>query len=237
MGHMIARPDWSMRAHLHAHHEMIVMLRGRQYVEIGGQDLAVDSGGVLLYPQGVAHAERTDSRQRHEGFFFSFTWSGYRPDMPVNVTDRRGRLAALAAWLYQERDAAGRTAALARGRFLAAILAEFVRLVECPAYDMPSKIRDYVRAHLSEPLSLDLLAVRAGLSKFHFLRRYKRLTGLSPMADVRRIRMEVARNLLMSSDLPLKAIAPRVGLANEYHLSRLLKKHLGTGARELRRYQ
>jgi transcriptional regulator GlxA family with amidase domain len=55
------------------------------------------------------------------------------------------------------------------------------------------------------------------------------------MEDVRMIRLEAARNLLLTTNLPLKAIAPRVGLGSEYHLSRLLRRHFDLGARELRR--
>jgi methylphosphotriester-DNA--protein-cysteine methyltransferase len=34
--------------------------------------------------------------------------------------------------------------------------------------------------HLAEDLNLDQLAVKVGLSKFHFHRLFKRATGLSP---------------------------------------------------------
>ena len=236
VGHMRAAADWSMKAHRHLDHEMIVTVRGRQYVTIGGEELAAEAGEVLFYPARVAHAERTDGRKPHESLFLSFRWGGYRPGMPLKVADREGRMAALARWLYGERDAVHRASAEARGAFVSAIVAEYLRLISRPAGDVAGKVRAYVRAHLDEPLALGDLARCAGLSKFHFLRVYKRLTGMSPMGDVRRIRLEEARSLLLSTDLPLKAVAPRVGLANEYHLSRLLKKHLGAGARDLRQY-
>jgi AraC-like DNA-binding protein len=226
-----------MKAHLHPHHQMLALTRGRQFVRMLGEEYSVQAGEVILFPTNAAHYEWTDAKRPHEVIFIQFEWEGYRPGMKLHVPDRERRITTLMEWLFSERDAAGAASERARQRFLASIVAEFVRLVERPAYDMPTRVRDFVRAHLDQKLSLDALAARAGLSKYHFLRRYKQLTGLSPMQDVRRIRLEVAREVLLTSDLPLKAIAPRVGLANEYHLSRLLKKHLGAGARELRRYQ
>ncbi len=237
VGHLRAGPEWTMKAHLHPHHQMLAMLRGRQFVRVLGEEFTIEAGEAMLFPTNAAHTEWTDPKRPHEVLFIQFEWSGYRSGMQLKVTDSKRRIAALMEWLHNERDSTGTASKDARRQFLAAIISEFVRLIERPVCDMPARVRAFVRAHLDEPLELKQLADHAGLSKYHFLRRYKGLTGLSPMQDVRRIRLEVARDLLLTSDLPLKAVAPRVGLANEYHLSRLLKKHLGTGARELRSYQ
>jgi len=66
------------------------------------------------------------------------------------------------------------------------------------------------------------------------LREYERLCGLTPMADVRRIRLQQARNYILTSNDPLKVIATRVGLVSENHLSRLLKETFGLGVRQMR---
>jgi transcriptional regulator GlxA family with amidase domain len=75
------------------------------------------------------------------------------------------------------------------------------------------------------------------MSKFHFSRRYRQLTGLTPMEDLRQLRLEAARDLLLTTDLPLKAIAPRTGLGDEYHLSRLFRRAFGIAPGELRRHR
>lgn len=237
VGRMSAARDWSMKNHLHGFHEMIVGTRGRQYVVIRGREMAAEAGEVLFYPARTPHAERTDPRRPHECTFMGFRWSGYRPGrVPLKLRDRQGRIAALVGWLYDEHHLQHTSDPSAEEAFLSAVLAEYLRLAAYRSHDIVERVRAHARAHLAESLSLEDLAAHAGLSKYHFARRYKELTGRSPMADVRRIRLEAARNLLLSSDLPLKAIAPRVGLANEYHLSRLLRKCFGAGARQMRRY-
>jgi len=72
------------------------------------------------------------------------------------------------------------------------------------------------------------------LSKFHFIRRYRTLTGRTPMEDLRLIRIEAARDLLLTTNLPLKEIAPRCGLGDEYHLSRLFRRYQDVTPSELR---
>jgi transcriptional regulator GlxA family with amidase domain len=71
---------------------------------------------------------------------------------------------------------------------------------------------------------LDDLARKAGMSKYHFVRLYKKLSGRTPMNDVRMIRVEAARDLIITTDLPLKTIATRVGLGNEYYLCRVFRQ-------------
>jgi len=140
----------------------------------------------------------------------------------------------MSSWLEAEREAYFPGVGAFRQRLLESLLAEYVRLAVHAEHTLIDRTRAYVRAHLGDPFTLEDLAKTAGLSRFYFTRAYKRLTGLSPMQDARRIRVEEARKLILSTGLGLKEIAPRVGLANQYHLSRLLKRHAGAGARELR---
>src|SRR5690606_16459240 len=91
------------------------------------------------------------------------------------------------------------------------------------------------RRHLAGPLGLERLALVAGLSRAHFARLFRERSGATVMEAVRTARLAAARDLLLTSDLPLSEIAPRVGIGSEALLSRLLARHLGVGARALRR--
>ena len=73
------------------------------------------------------------------------------------------------------------------------------------------------------------------MSKYHFLRRYKDLAGRTPIQDLTAIRMDHARKLIQTTSLPLKKIACMSGLGNEYHLSRLFRRHLNTAPSQFRR--
>jgi transcriptional regulator GlxA family with amidase domain len=122
-----------------------------------------------------------------------------------------------------------------RNALLVGLLAEYDRLARYKEDPLVVQLRSHIRKNLARPLDLDGLADLAGLSKFHLVRRYRALTGRTPMEDVRHIRLLAAREMLLTTNLPLKEIAPRTGLGDAYRLSRLFRQHFRMTTSALRR--
>ncbi|MBN1669778.1 MAG: helix-turn-helix transcriptional regulator [Kiritimatiellae bacterium] len=234
-GRLAVPAEWSMRAHSHGFHELVVVVRGAQAVTARGRTLVARPGEMLFYPEGLVHREWAEGGAPMESVYVGFQWRGYRAGMPEYLADAGGRVQTLISWLHAERDAYFAGVRELRHSLLQALVGEYGRLAAQRADPIVDRIHAYVRARLSRRITLDALAREVGMSKYYFIRAYRRLSGRTPMQDVRRIRLETARHLLLTTNLPLKAIAPRVGVADEYYLSRLLRKHLGCGARRVRR--
>jgi AraC-like DNA-binding protein len=81
----------------------------------------------------------------------------------------------------------------------------------------------YMRAHLDRRLGLDELAALAGLERSHYCRRFKRQTGLPPLAWFQKARIEAAGYLLADPDIPLAEIARRFAFADEFHFSKAFR--------------
>lgn len=90
---------------------------------------------------------------------------------------------------------------------------------------------EYIRA--LEPsqnptdLSLDRLAEVAGLSKYHFLRQFSQVVGMTPGAYLRTLRLCHAARKLRTSNLPILEIALSVGFADHPSFSRAFARHMG----------
>lgn len=84
---------------------------------------------------------------------------------------------------------------------------------------------EFMRARLSEDISLDELAAEAQLSPFHFARMFKQSVGVPPRVYLTRLRMEQACELLETTDLPITEIAQEVGYSSNQVLARLFVKH------------
>lgn len=122
-------------------------------------------------------------------------------------------------------------------------------LASLPASDRPRAVRTqgglppaalrrvqlYVLAHLDRRLSLDELAARAGVSRFHFSRTFRASTGETPYAFVQRLRVERAIDLLRDSDLPLGRIALACGYSSQSKLTHAVRRATGLTPARLRR--
>jgi AraC-like DNA-binding protein len=223
-----------MAFHSHPFHELIIVVAGSLGVEINGQTIEARPGDILWYPQGVRHREWTDPKDPGETFFVAFEHE--RPPAVLHQPDAQGRIQVLARWLYAEREAHASSGSLhPENAFLQALVAEFHRLTTRREHQLVTRMRTYMRQRLSKPISLDDLADFAHMSKFHFVRHYKALAGCTPMRDLRSLRIQAARDLLLTTNLPLKEISPRTGLGDEYHLSRLFRTHFNITPGAMRR--
>jgi AraC family transcriptional regulator, transcriptional activator FtrA len=87
---------------------------------------------------------------------------------------------------------------------------------------------DWATRHLAEPLPVDQLAARVGISARTLARRFADQLGASPGQWLLARRIAAARELLESSDLPLDSVARRVGLSSATNLRRRFLAALGT---------
>ena len=92
-----------------------------------------------------------------------------------------------------------------------------------PAYKM-RRVEEFVRENLERDLSLSELAEAANLSQFHFARAFRLTTGITPHEFLMQKRIEVAKDLLANSNLPIVEISNRAGFKNQSHFTNLFRK-------------
>ncbi|MFF9479466.1 helix-turn-helix domain-containing protein [Streptomyces sp. NPDC014733] len=90
-------------------------------------------------------------------------------------------------------------------------------------------------AHLDRRLSLKDLAVHCDLSVRTFTRRFRPETGLSPAAWRTSARLEHARHLLESAELPVDDVAARSGPGSGTTLRKHMRDTLATTPSAYRR--
>ena len=98
-----------------------------------------------------------------------------------------------------------------------------------------ARIDAYLEAFAQQPITLDALAELANLSVFHFARRFKRTTSLSPYQYVLSWKIRRARQWLRTGELPIATIGDLLGFASPAHFSAVFKRLVGQSPREFQR--
>jgi len=223
---MKADAGWAIAGHSHGQYEMLVLYAGRHQAVIQGRNYVQQAGDVLLYPPGCVHAEAVLADGTDWGWV-GFEWPGTKDRQPERFVDMSGRARVILEWLLDEQRDRSPTRARVYDALFTTLLAHLLEAPRAERSELVRRTRAFFRQHLGEPLNLAATARYVHLSKFHFVRVYRGRTGHTPMADLRMLRLDRARELLLTTDLPLKAIAPQCGLGDEHALSRLFRRYLG----------
>jgi transcriptional regulator GlxA family with amidase domain len=105
--------------------------------------------------------------------------------------------------------------------------AQFIERQSPADHASTAPTRQWAVHHLDEPLSIEQLARHARMSERTFCRRFREETGHSPGVWVRARRVELARELLETRDLPVDEVARRAGLGSGGNLRHHLRRGLG----------
>jgi transcriptional regulator GlxA family with amidase domain len=94
---------------------------------------------------------------------------------------------------------------------------------------------EWMRAHVSEPLTVERLADRAAISPRHFARAFTAETGTTPAKAVERFRLETARTAVESGDASFEQIAESAGFGGPGRMRRAFLRTFGLPPQALRR--
>lgn len=228
-------PGWGTHPEAHTWHELIVILSGTMTVKTPeGPVLRASGGDMLLYPAGTVHAEASDPADPVSTVFATFNGKSSLRAIEKR-SDRSGRCTTLMKWLFARRQEQNDDAEQWKQLCLQLLLAEFDgNAGPCSPADGIRQAERHLACNLHRKIELDELAAVAGLSKFHFLRRFREETGETPMDHLRRLRCEEVRRLLQCTNLTIKEIAAHTGFSDCCSLSRTVKRQFGFSPCELR---
>jgi AraC-like DNA-binding protein len=78
--------------------------------------------------------------------------------------------------------------------------------------------------HYVKPLTVRQLAARAGISPFHFIRAFRAAFGCTPHQYLRTRRIERAKELLVTTPLPVTEICDQIGFQSLGSFSSLFRR-------------
>ncbi len=95
--------------------------------------------------------------------------------------------------------------------------------------------QEWVASHYTEPSPVTAMIKFSGLPERSFVRRFVKATGMPPLEYVHSLRLEEAKQMLETEDLPVEAIANEVGYEDASFFGRLFRRKIGLTPAHYRR--
>ena len=94
---------------------------------------------------------------------------------------------------------------------------------------------EYINSHISENIKIDGICESVHISKYHFCREFKRMTGQTLMEYVLKTRIVLAKNMLSKKQYSIHAISEKCGFSSVSYFCRVFKRESGMTPMEFRR--
>ena len=108
------------------------------------------------------------------------------------------------------------------------------RAIHSAHYKTIDDIVELMRENIEKSYSPEELSSRSGLSGSYFRMLFKQMTGCTPVQFQNRLRIEKAKDLILSGSCNVPAAARAVGFSDVFYFSRMFKKLTGKNPSEYR---
>ena len=206
-------------------HIVLVTRSGQGRLQLAKKEYVLSVNSVFFIPARHQHIYGAATSQHWEVNWLSFDaakpmaqrWQSMLPLM--NVTDPR-----LWEQLDALREAINPTVPPER---YTSILFQIMAILRRPFVAQPSesdivlnRIQQEIATCLDQPLDIKTLATKAGYSASHFSRLFRNRYGNSPMSYLAKLRLARAKQLLVTTNLPINAISQKTGFADPHYFAR-----------------
>lgn len=96
-------------------------------------------------------------------------------------------------------------------------------------------MQEWIAENYAHPAPVATMVERSRLPERSFKRRFRQATGLAPLEYVHTLRLEDAKQLLETTDLPIDAVAGEVGYEDGSFFRRLFRRKVGLSPHAYRR--
>jgi AraC-like DNA-binding protein len=231
--------------------EIALVLEGTVQYTVGGRDILVPEGHVVIVPRGVEHATSFVTPVRALALWLGADFVAEIADAmgpeiaslaltPGVLGDKNSRVKSLLTFMVDEVNGAAPGHTRAGEALAESIVIEVLRKAPRAANrggrdPRVAQAMAQMHASFAEPLSIDDLAKTARMSRFHFSRLFRDETGQAPYQYLLRIRLASASELLRGGHHSVTEAALAAGFSDLSRFASMFKKHTGKRPSELLR--
>lgn len=228
-----------------SHYVLAYARGGAAYYTVGDERIHVKKGNVILMRPGVPYEAKSDSDDPWSFFSVAFEPRFLDVDsekkfdsLPIvfKFSDS-SKTSENFAELYRVWSNKGAGYLMKCRSLILDILYilmndELRRSKASVHYPKIEAIADMMRENYDRCYTIEELCEMSGLSSSHFRTLFKEITGLSAIQFQNRLKMDRARDLIISGSCNVTEAAMAVGIQNVYYFSRLFRKITGKNPSE-----
>lgn len=230
-----------MVLNIHENLELLFFLEGEGSVTFNGETCPVRQGDLAVVNCYVSHQVRTDGHLKEFCLIIDNGFCRYNGIDPTALSfENVVRDETIGTLMEQVMEACYEPDAFRNIAIKSGVLAVLLHLCRHysvsrqqslstgdPALGYVCQAAAFIKENLSQPLSADRVAAHVGLSKYHFLREFKRITGHTLVHYINALRCGQAQRLLEQGDCKVKEAASLCGFSNHSYFTKVFRQHTG----------
>ncbi|RUO34638.1 helix-turn-helix transcriptional regulator [Aliidiomarina soli] len=250
-GHYLHAVGHRVRRSVHTDHLLIFCHQGSGRYQTEHQSGTLEAGQVLFLKRGQAHSYQADQHTPWSIYWAHFAGEQVeqymdfvgvnRDDQPpvITLSNWRALLPDVTQLLNLQHQRLNLERALLAAKLLQKLIVQLpsLRRLEQPqgANFTITTLERFMHDNSHRALELKDFANFSGLSTFHFSKKFRQLTGTSPLRYFNQLKVREAQRMLLDSNHSIRQIGQTLGFDDAYYFSRLFKKMTGVSPLAYRR--
>jgi AraC-like DNA-binding protein len=240
MGYYPTANGHAMERKGHPDHILIYCTAGSGFLTMAGKTITINSGDIFYLPASSKHSYQASKESPWTLYWLHFDGTLANDFCRhINIVERKftigvqPRVIRVFDGISHLRHSSHSLAEFIQGGHQVQALLSYIALLVQQRQPHAintfntENIRAMMQEHIHSKLDLDSLAETAKLSKYHFSKKFKQVTGESPISYFINMKMQRACYLLDSTPRSVKHVASELGYHDTYYFSRLFKKNIG----------
>lgn len=250
-GRFIANDDYRVRRDTHDSFLLLYTVRGEGVVRTGESIIQLLSGYAVMIDCHTPHEYYSESAQ-WEFLWIHFDGSGVRPLFHITYPENNVHAVCmeseggfeekvselingvrkndLAAYLHHS----SQMHLIFNAVYLAVLRNDKAGVKHSALNDIHTVIA-YIEENYCNPITLEDMIRNIPVSKYHFIRRFKRAMGVTPYSYLTSYRINVSKTLLRSTNKTISEIAQACGFLDTSNFIVHFRKHTGQKPLQYRR--
>jgi len=217
--------------------DITLLLKGNMHYSLNREPVVLHAGDAVIFQKGDLRQREGARDVEYWSFNVSFDETDnlpyYHGVLRQCISEDLQLILDLAARVSAKESQS--TEEMLKNLFLLLYYYLFDKSQDSKDDDVIARIKNYIDAHLSEPLTLMQVGSSVYLSPNHCNHLFKKYTGETITEYIIRKKMECAKDYLLNTDMPLTDISSALGYRHYSYFSRQFKKMMNvtpTGLRQ-----